>query len=132
MTADQFDGLVPEYLRPRTWRAVFDDLEVMADIGFHDFEIGTPQRLLISLEVWLEEAYFATDDAVASAWNYDNVRAEIIRLTHTQRYNLQETLVRAIYQFVASRAGVKALKVSSRKPDVYPDCRQVGVELASF
>ena len=132
MTFEQFDGLVPEELRPRTWRAVFEDLEIMADIGFHEFEMGTPQRLLVSLEVWLDEAHFATDDEVASAWNYDNVREEVLRLTRGRRYNLQETLVRAVYQFVAVRAGVKALKVSSRKPDVYPDCRAVGVELSSF
>ena len=132
MTIDHFDGLVPDHLKPRTWRAVFEDLEVLADIGFHDFEVGSPQRLLVSLEVWLDEAYFATDDEVSSAWNYDNVREEILRLTRVRRYNLQETLVRSIYQPVAARAGVKGLKVSSRKPDVYPDCRQVGVELSSF
>ena len=28
----------------------------MADIGFHDFEIGMPQRLLITVELWLEDA----------------------------------------------------------------------------
>jgi dihydroneopterin aldolase len=41
-------------------------------------------------------------------------------------------LVREIYDLVAARRGVSALRVSSRKPDIYPDCAGVGVELASF
>ena len=49
-----------------------------------------------------------------------------------RRFNLQETVVREIYDLVAARRGVTALRVSSRKPDIYPDCAGVGVELASF
>jgi dihydroneopterin aldolase len=57
---------------------------------------------------------------------------EIGRLADGRRFNLQETLVREIYELVAARRGVSALRVSSRKPDIYPDCAGVGVELASF
>ncbi len=49
-----------------------------------------------------------------------------------RRFNLQETFVREIYDLVAARRGVTALRVSTRKPDIYPDCAGVGVELASF
>ncbi len=49
-----------------------------------------------------------------------------------RRFNLQETVCRAIYDLVAARHGVVALRVSTRKPDIYPDCAAVGVELASF
>jgi dihydroneopterin aldolase len=41
-------------------------------------------------------------------------------------------VVRAIYERVAARAGVNALRVNARKPDVYPDARAVGVALSSF
>ncbi|MGE3747392.1 MAG: dihydroneopterin aldolase [Sphingomonadaceae bacterium] len=125
-------GLVPESLAPKTHRIFFNDLEVIANIGFHDFEIGVGQRLLISIDILVDKKAFATDDQVMSAWNYDNVRADAIRLAQAQHYNLQETLVNAIYQAIAARAGVTALRVSARKPDVYPDCAGVGVELSSF
>ena len=49
-----------------------------------------------------------------------------------RRFNLQETVVREIYDLVAARRGVTALRVAARKPDIYPDCAGVGVELASF
>ena len=38
----------------RQQRIVIDAIEVMADIGFHDFEVGVPQRLLISIELWID------------------------------------------------------------------------------
>ena len=55
----KLDGLVPERLAPRTRKIVLEDYCVAADIGFHDFEVGEPQRLLITVEVWLDEASFA-------------------------------------------------------------------------
>ncbi|WP_106638830.1 dihydroneopterin aldolase [Allosphingosinicella vermicomposti] len=126
------DGLVPSALAPSTRKIVLEDYCLNADIGFHDFEIGTPQRLSVSVEVWVDEASFATEDEEAAAWNYDFLRTEIGKLAASRRFNLQETLVRAIYDLVAARKGVTALRVSSRKPDIYPDCAGVGVELASF
>ena len=35
---------------------MLESLDVPADIGFHDFEIGTPQRLLVTVEIWLEDS----------------------------------------------------------------------------
>jgi dihydroneopterin aldolase len=126
------DGLVPQGLKPRTRKIVLEDYELPVDIGFHEFEIGNPQRLFVTVEVWLDEASFAADDEAASAWNYDFMRTEIGRLAASRRYNLQETLARAIYDLVAARRGVTALRVATRKPDIYPDCAGVGVDLASF
>lgn len=125
-------GLVPDHLAPQSRKIVLEDYALPVDIGFHDFEVGTPQRLVISVEVWLDEASFADDDHEDAAWNYDFLRTEIAALASGRRYNLQETLVRAIYDLVAARRGVTALRVRSRKPDIYPDCAGVGVDLASF
>lgn len=126
------DGLVPDRLAPKTRKIVLEDYALPVDIGFHDFEVGNPQRLMVTVEVWVDERAFAADDAVASAWNYDFLRTEIGTLAAGRRFNLQETLVREIYDLVAARRGVTALRVSTRKPDIYPDCAGVGVDLASF
>ena len=123
---------MPERLTPRTRKIVLQDYDLNLDIGFHDFEIGNPQRLLVTVEVWVEEAAFATGDESDKAWDYDFLRTEIAALVAGRRYNLQETLVREIYDLIAARRGVTALRVSTRKPDIYPDCGGVGVELSSF
>ena len=128
----KLDGLVPRELRVRSSRILLDSLEVQADIGFHDFEIGTPQRLLITVEIWLDDLSPPPDDDPDSAWDYDLLRNEIVRLATERRYNLQETLIHAIYQRLAAIRGVRALRVKSAKPDIYPDAQAVGVEIASF
>ena len=126
------DGLVPDRLQPKTRKIVLEDFQLDLDIGFHDFEIGNPQRLLVTVEVWVDERSFAAGDEAGSAWDYDFLRTEIRALVAGRRFNLQESVVREIYDLVAARRGVTALRVSTRKPDIYPDCAGVGVELASY
>lgn len=132
MDQPKLTGLVPDDLRPRSAKILLDSLEVKADIGFHDFEIGAPQRLLVTVEVWLEDASAPAEDDPALAWDYDHVRTQVIELAGARRYNLQETLAEAIYLRLAAMRGVKALRVTTSKPDIYPDANGVGVEFASF
>lgn len=128
----KIEGLVPERLAPKTRKIVLEDYSLPVDIGFHDFEVGEPQRLFVTVEVCVDEASFADEDHPEAAWDYDFLRTEIGALAAGRRFNLQETFVREIYDVVAARRGVTALRVSSRKPDIYPDCAGVGVELSSF
>jgi dihydroneopterin aldolase len=130
--AIKLEGLVPERLAPRSRKIVLDDYCVAADIGFHDFEVGAPQRLLVTVEVWVDEDSFPADDQPAGAWDYDFLRTEIGALIEGRRFNLQETVARAVYDLVAARRGVTGLRVATRKPDIYPDCAGVGVELTSY
>jgi dihydroneopterin aldolase len=132
MSVVKLDGLVPRELAVKSSRILLDSLEVEADIGFHDFEIGKPQRLIVTVEIWLDELDPPADDSPAAAWDYDLLRSEILRIAGERRYNLQETLVHAVYRRLAAMRGVKALRVKSAKPDIYPDAKAVGVEIASF
>ncbi|MEQ7873087.1 dihydroneopterin aldolase [Sphingomonas sp. ASV193] len=133
MTSPILDGMTPDHLKVRSGKLVIDSIEVMADIGFHDFEVGTPQRLLVSAEIWIDELTRppARDDK-ASAWNYDFVVEEIRRIATERRFNLQETLAHALFDRLAQARGVEAIRIRTVKPDVYPDAAGVGVEIASF
>lgn len=131
LRGDMVSGLVPASLAPCTRKIFLEGFDLPIDIGFHAFEIGNPQRIFVTIEVWVDERSFAESDEVAAAWDYDFLRTEVLRLVDGRRFNLQETLVREIYALVAARAGVTDLRVSTRKPDVYPDCAAVGVELSS-
>jgi dihydroneopterin aldolase len=125
-------GLIPEQLKVRSARILLESLEVSTDIGFHDFEVGTPQRLIVTIEIWLEDASAPLDDQPERAWNYDFLRAEVQEIAAARRYNLQETLAHAIFERVAAYRGVKAVRIRTSKPDIYPDAAGVGVEIASF
>lgn len=132
MSSYPLEGLVPDMIRVRTAKILLERLEVQVDIGFHEFEVGAPQRLLITVEIWLDDLAVPPEDDPVGAWDYDYLRSEVRALAAERRYNLQETLAHRIFERFAALHGVKALRVATAKPDIYPDARGVGVEIASF
>ena len=125
-------GLLSDNLKVRSQRIVLDSLDVQIDIGFHEFEVGAPQRLLVTVEIWLEDVSVPPDDDPERAWNYDFLRTEVEEIAAARRYNLQETLAHAIFERISIFQGIGALRVRTSKPDIYPDAKGVGVEVASF
>ncbi|HEX5237019.1 MAG TPA: dihydroneopterin aldolase [Sphingomicrobium sp.] len=132
MTGPKLDGLVPDTLKVRSGRILLEGLEVQVDIGFHDFEVGAPQRLLVSIELWLDEVAPPVDDDPERAWNYDFLRTEVQEIASARRFNLQETLAHAVFERLAAFRGVRALRIRTSKPDVYAEAHGVGIEIASF
>ena len=132
MSDPKLQGLVPDSLKVRSARIVLESLVIETDIGFHDFEVGAPQRLLVTVELWLDEVVPPPDDEPARAWNYDFLRSEVREIAASRRFNLQETLAHAVFERLAAFRGVRALRVRTSKPDIYPDAHGVGVEIASF
>lgn len=128
----RLSGMVPDRLRVRSSSILLDRLEVLTDIGFHEFEVGRPQRLLVTVELWVDNFSPPRADDPAEALDYDYLRAEVRALATARRYNLQESLAHAIFDCFAQLKGVSALRVAIAKPDVYPDTFGVGVELASY
>jgi dihydroneopterin aldolase len=128
----RLSGLVPDDLKVRSARILLESLEVRTDIGFHDFEVGAPQRLLVTVEIWLNDLAPPASDDPERAWNYDFLKSEVEEIAGARRYNLQETLAHAIFERLAAFRGVRALRVRLSKPDVYPGAHGVGVEIASF
>jgi dihydroneopterin aldolase len=125
-------GLVPDDLKIRSARILLESLEVQADIGFHEFEIGVPQRLLVTIEIWLSDLGAPVGDDPERAWNYDFLKLEVAQIAGSRRWNLQETLAHAIFERIAAFRGIYALRLRLSKPDVYPEAHGVGVEIASF
>lgn len=121
----------PQAVTPRTHKVVLEDLALEVDIGFHDFEIGSPQRLLATVSATLDMAHWPTSDTREASWDYDVIRSGILGLVEGRRFNLQETLAEEIFAMLAVSRGVVALTVSLKKPDVYADARSVGITLSS-
>jgi 7,8-dihydroneopterin aldolase/epimerase/oxygenase len=107
-------------------------LALPVQIGIHDFEQLAPQRVIFDVDLYvpLAKSTSNTDD-IAHVVDYDFVRGTAQRLAQS-RYNLQETLCDALLAAMLANPGVAAARVSTRKPDVYPDCEAVGVERFAF
>ena len=106
-----------------------ENLEVLVDIGIHDFEINKPQRLQISVSVSLDPTQIDDADEIGATLDYDFIRSEIKELVGSRRFNLQETLCRLILEKITIEKSVVGATVTTKKIDVYPDCAGVGVQM---
>ncbi len=99
-------------------------------IGVHDFEQGAPQRLVFNVDLWVRlEDTRPSQDALHEVVDYDFVR-EVIRARIAQGHiGLQETLCDELLATLLTHPGVQAARLTTHKPDVYPDCDAVGVEV---
>ncbi len=104
-------------------------LTVQAQIGVHDFEQQAAQRIVIDVDLYVSFAGTSPhDDRIDEVVDYDFVRAVVHARIAQGHINLQETLCDDILTHLLEHTGVMAARVSTRKPDVYPDCEAVGVE----
>ena len=96
-------------------------------LGIHPHEM-VPQR--VRLSVWLTVAYPAplAGDAIDHVLDYDFIRRGIAALAAGEGFALQETLVEAVAALCLRDSRVRAVRVRSVKPDVYPDA-SVGCEI---
>lgn len=99
-------------------------------IGVHDFEQGGAQRLVFNVELFVPlAASTPRGDRLDEVVDYDFVRGVIAEQVAVGHVGLQETLCDAIAQRLLAQPQVRAVRVSTEKPDVYPDCAAVGVEV---
>lgn len=105
-------------------------LDVLVKIGIHDFEKRAPQRILIDVDLYVPLAISSpTKDEIAEVVDYDFVREVVSERVAQGHIGLQETLCDDIARALLERKGVRAVRVQTSKPDVYPDCDEVGVEV---
>jgi dihydroneopterin aldolase len=104
-------------------------LTVQARIGIHDFELQAPQRLIIDIDVYVELVQHTPQaDHIREVVDYDFLRDVVHRRVARGHINLQETLCDDVLNEILLHPAVRAAQVSTRKPDVYPDCEAVGVQ----
>lgn len=98
-----------------------------ARIGAHNFERGGPQRLVINVELAIRGE--APKDDLSSAVDYDFIRDAVAKILSDGHTELQETVCSRLLQACRDRSGVAAVRVSTQKPDVYPDTAGVGCRM---
>ena len=111
-------------------RLFLRNYEVMINIGVYEFEKKGEQRLLINVDLYIPLAESTpSHDQLDEVVDYDFIRDTIARLMARGHVQLQETLCDDIVRAMLAHPRVRAVRVSTMKPDVYPDCEGVGVEV---
>ena len=111
-------------------RLFLRNYEVMINIGVHDFEKKGEQRVLINVDLYIPLAESTPKaDQRDEVVDYDFMRETIARRMAEGHVHLQETLCDDVVSAMLAHPRVRAARVSTMKPDVYPDCEGVGVEV---
>jgi dihydroneopterin aldolase len=111
-------------------RLFLRNYEVMINIGVHDFEKKGEQRVLINVDLYIPLAESTpVADHLDEVVDYDFMRETIARRMAQGHVHLQETLCDDVVKAMLAHPRVRAVRVSTMKPDVYPDCEGVGVEV---
>lgn len=114
-------------------RLFLRDYEVLINIGVHEFEKKGEQRILINVDLFIPLALSTPkDDHLHEVVDYDFIRSTIAERMARGHIHLQETLCDDVMQAMLAHPKVRAVRVSTEKPDVYPDCKSVGVEVFSI
>ena len=111
-------------------RLFLRDYEVNINIGVHEFEKRGEQRVLINVDLFVPLALSTPHaDKLHEVLDYDFIRSTIAERVSRGHIHLQETLVDDVLALMLAHPQVRAARVSTEKPDVYPDCDAVGVEV---
>lgn len=111
-------------------RLFLRNYEVLINIGVHEFEKKGEQRVLINVDLFIPLAVSTPkDDHLYEVVDYDFIRSTIANRMAQGHIHLQETLCDDVARAMLSHPKVRAVRVSTEKPDVYPDCDAVGVEV---
>ncbi|MFT4267700.1 MAG: dihydroneopterin aldolase [Xenophilus sp.] len=111
-------------------RLFLRDYEVWINIGVHDFEKRAEQRVLINVDLYIPLAVSTPRaDELDEVVDYDFIRRTVAQRLSKGHIHLQETLCDDLLAQMLAHPKVQAARVSTQKPDVYPDCEAVGVEV---
>lgn len=111
-------------------RLFLRDYEVRINIGVHEFEKKGEQRVLINVDLYIPLAMSTPKaDKLDEVVDYDFMRRTIAQRVQQGHIHLQETLCDDVLALMLAHPRVRAARVSTAKPDVYPDCDAVGCEV---
>jgi dihydroneopterin aldolase len=100
-------------------------------IGVYEHEKAAAQRILFNVDLYVPLAWSTPrDDRLDEVVDYDHIRHQIQEhMAHGEHIELQETLCDGLLARLLAHPRVKAARVSTEKPDIYPDSDGVGCEV---
>jgi dihydroneopterin aldolase len=121
----------PQHPRLADCRRLFlREYEVHVNIGVHPHEKTAEQRVLINVDLYVPLAVSTPRrDTLDEVVDYDFMRRCVAERIARGHIHLQETLCDDLLAAMLAHPRVRAARISTEKPDVYPDCRSVGCEV---
>src|SRR5439155_21724335 len=105
------------------------DLEIEALLGIYPEEKTKPQRIVVNIDLSVQEGDHPTSDDIKNVVSYEIVVKKVERIIAEGHVNLIETLAELIAIACLKDARVMAARVSIEKPDVIKNAKSVGIEI---
>jgi 7,8-dihydroneopterin aldolase/epimerase/oxygenase len=105
------------------------DLECLALIGIYDHEKLKPQRIIVNIDLSVQESDAPMDDDISHVVSYEIIAKKVESILAEGHINLVETLCEKVAQSCLKDKRVLAARVRVEKPDIIPNARSVGVEI---
>lgn len=101
-----------------------------ARIGAYDHEKQAAQRLVVNVDVYIPLAVSTpSSDKLAEVVDYSFILDAINSLLSQGHIHLQETFCDTLAERLLAHPAVKAVRVSTEKPDAYDHAESMGVEV---
>jgi dihydroneopterin aldolase len=111
-------------------RLFLRNYEVLMKIGAYESEKEGEQRVIFNIDLFVSlNASTPVADKLTEVVDYNLMRNTIGQRVARGHVHLQETLCDDVAQAMLDHPQVRAVRVSTEKPDAYPDCESVGVEV---
>jgi dihydroneopterin aldolase len=105
------------------------DLDLMALIGIYEHEKTTPQRIIVNIDLSVQEGDGPQGDDIGHVVSYEIVVKKVEQIIADGHINLVETLCEKIAAACLRDKRVVAARVRVEKPDIIKNARSVGVEI---
>ena len=105
------------------------DLELKALVGIHDHEKVAPQRIIVNVDLMVDESEPVDDDVFRTVVDYERVVKKIKQIIDEGHVNLLETLAERFAERCLEDPRVLSSRIRIEKPDVMPEAASVGIEI---
>ena len=105
------------------------DLTLLALIGIHDAEKIKPQRIVVNIDLSVQELESPMPDDISHVVSYEIIVKKCEAIVAEGHVNLVETLAEKFADTCLKDKRVTAARVRIEKPDIIPNARSVGVEI---
>ncbi|MDR0934134.1 MAG: dihydroneopterin aldolase [Burkholderiaceae bacterium] len=111
-------------------RVFLRNCEIAVRIGAHDHEKTQPQRLIVNIDLFIPLAISTpVRDDLSEVVDYAFVRETLDALAARGHINLQETFCDALASQLLAHPGIRAVRATIEKPDIYDNAESIGVEV---
>lgn len=108
------------------------DLVLQMSAGIYEHEKAAKQRVVINIELYVEKNQANAQSSIDDVVSYEDIVVSVRELSLKKHYELLEEFTEEISRICLSDKRVKIATVSVDKPDIFEDCKAVGIRVTRY